>query len=79
MILESSGKKLISLKYVKYLGVLIDAHLNWSFHLNLLSSKLSRAIGMLARIIHMLTHKRNKLQQCKIKQVQLGGNLTPDI
>ena len=41
--LKIDGKRLISNKYVKYLGVLIDEHLNWTFHLNVLCTKLSRA------------------------------------
>ena len=53
--LKIDGKKLIPSKFVKYLGVLIDSHLNWSFHLNLLSTKLSRANGMLARIRHFVS------------------------
>ena len=40
---------------MKYLGVLIDSHLNWSYHINQLSSKLSRAIGMIARIRHYVS------------------------
>ena len=53
--LKIDGKRLISSKYVKYLGVLIDEHLNWTFHLNVLCTKLSRANGMLARIRHFVS------------------------
>ena len=53
--LKIDGKRLISNKYVKYLGVLIDEHLNWTFHLNVLCTKLSRANGMLARIRHFVS------------------------
>ncbi len=53
--IKINGKKLIPSSYVKYLGVLIDSHLNWSFHINLLATKLSRAIGMLAKIRHYVT------------------------
>ena len=53
--IKINGKKLIPSKYVKYLGVLIDSHLSWTHHINLLSSKLSRAIGMLARIRHYVS------------------------
>ena len=48
--IKIDGKKIIPSKYVKYLGVLIDQHLNWNFHINLLNSKLSRVVGMLAKI-----------------------------
>ena len=53
--LKIDGKRLISSKYVKYLSVLIDEHLNWIFHLNVLCTKLSRANGMLARIRHLVS------------------------
>ena len=42
-------------KFVKYLGVLIDSNLNWLYHLNLLSTKLSRANGILAKIRHFVS------------------------
>ena len=37
-------------KFVKYLGLLIDPHLNWSYHTKSLASKLNRASGMLSKI-----------------------------
>ena len=40
---------------LKYLGVLIDSHLNFSFHINSISTKLSRSIGMITRIRHYVT------------------------
>ena len=46
------GKRLIPSEYVKYLGLILDAHLNWKFHVDILASKLSRATGMLSRIRH---------------------------
>ena len=42
-----NGKKLIPVNHIKYLGLYIDSHLDWSFHTNILSTKLSRALGML--------------------------------
>ena len=50
--IKIDGKKLIPSKYVKYLGILIDANLNWSYQTEVLSAKLSRAIGMLSKIRH---------------------------
>ena len=52
--IKMNGKKLYPSKFVKYLGVLIDLHLNFSFHINSMSTRLSRAIGMLAKIRHYL-------------------------
>ena len=48
--IKLDGKKIYPSKYVKYLGILIDEHLNWSFHSSFLASKLSRANGMLSKI-----------------------------
>ena len=50
--LKIDGKKIIPSCFVKYLGILIDCHLNWQFQVNNLSAKLSRAIGMLKKIRH---------------------------
>ena len=49
------GKKLFPSKYVKYLGILIDEHLNWSYHVDLIVPKLNRAIGMLSKIRHYVS------------------------
>ena len=46
------GKKLLPSKYVKNLGILIDSHLNWSYHVDIIAPKLSRAIDMLSKIRH---------------------------
>ena len=51
---KMQGKRLYPSKYVKYLGILIDPHLNWSHHTDLLAPKLSRAIGMLSKIRHFV-------------------------
>ena len=53
--IKLDGKRLYPSKYVKYLGVLIDPHLNWSYHIQAIASKLSRAIGMLAKIRHFVS------------------------
>ena len=48
--LKIDGHRLYPSKYVKYLGLLLDPHLNWNYHIQTLAPKLSRAIGMLAKI-----------------------------
>ena len=48
------GKRLYPSEFVKYLGLLIDSHLNWSFHTKSLASKLTRTIGMLSKIRHFV-------------------------
>ena len=42
-------------KMLSTLGVLIDSHLNFSFHINSIATKLTRSIGMLAKIRHYVT------------------------
>ena len=54
--IKLDGKKIFPSKYVKYLGILIDEHLNWSSHSNFLASKLSRANGMLSKIRHYVNN-----------------------
>ena len=47
------GKKSIKkVKYVKFLGVLVDEHLSWKFHINELCKKLSRTTGIFYKIRH---------------------------
>ena len=44
------GKRLYPSLFVKYLGVLIDCHLNFKTHMLSLGNKLSRAQGMLCKL-----------------------------
>ena len=50
--LKLNGKRLLPSKFVKYLGLILDSHLNWRFHTDILASKLTRSIGMLCKIRH---------------------------
>ena len=45
-----NGIRLTPVDYVKYLGMLIDKHLSWDYHINDLSKKLSRANGILSKL-----------------------------
>ena len=54
--IKIDGKKLTTSMFVKYLGVLIDCHLNWKTHKMDLHHKLSRAIGMLCKIRHFVNY-----------------------
>ena len=38
--------------HVKYLGILIDKNLNWKVHIDLIALKISKAIGMIAKLRH---------------------------
>ena len=42
-------------KYVKFLGVLLDNHLNEKYHIAELSKKLTKTCGILFRVMHMLS------------------------
>ena len=53
--LKLNGKKLELTESVKYLGVHLDSHLNWSKHIDVLAPKLNRAAGMLAKIRHYVS------------------------
>ena len=48
--IKLNGKKLKPVDYVKYLGLYIDKHLSWNFHVMQLSKKLSRANGILSKL-----------------------------
>ena len=40
---------------IKYLGIFIDSHLNWKSHILELSKKISRGIGILAKLRHFVS------------------------
>ena len=49
------GKKHIKrVKFVKFLGLLLDEHLTWKYHLSELSKKLARTCGMFFKIRNLL-------------------------
>ena len=41
--------------YVKYLGILIDKNLIWKGHIDLIALKLSKTIGMIAKLRHFVS------------------------
>ena len=49
---EEEGEKLKEVDHAKYLGALIDNKLNWSYHIKSVNLKLSKGIGLLAKIRH---------------------------
>ena len=49
------GKNHISrAKYVKFLGILLDEHLSWKYHLSELTKKLARTCGILFKVRNLL-------------------------
>ena len=56
-VIDNNTNTLTSLEckeYVKYLGVLIDSHLSWKFHIDYVASKLSKIVGIIARLRHFV-------------------------
>ena len=53
--IKINGKNLLPSKFVKYLGIILDPHLNWSHQADSLSTKLTRAAGMLSKIRHYVS------------------------
>ena len=47
-------KKIQRENYVKFLGILLDANLSWKYHINELSKKLSRTVGIFYKIRHLV-------------------------
>ena len=45
-----NNNKIKEVKSIKFLGVIIDEHLNWKDHVNNISCKISKAIGVLNRL-----------------------------
>ena len=54
-ILDNDSEQLTSLErktYVKYIGVLTDGNLSWKHHINYISTKIIKGIGIIARLRH---------------------------
>ena len=47
-----NGEKLKEVDHAKYLGALIDNKLNWSYQINAVNLKVSKGLGLLAKIRH---------------------------
>ena len=50
--LKLAGQTLTPSKWVKFLGVHLDEHLNWKHHVSTVATKLRRANGALSKIRH---------------------------
>ena len=51
-----NGEKLKEVDHAKYLGVLIDNKLKWTNQIDAINLKLSKGIGLLAKILTILTY-----------------------
>ena len=54
--LKISNREIAQEKCIKYLGLLIDSHLSWKYHILHISSKMKRCIGILSKIKHSATN-----------------------
>ena len=51
--LSIDGKPIEHVKYFKFLGILFDENLTWKCHINMVTNKLSKVIGILNRLTHV--------------------------
>ena len=40
--------------YIRYLGILIDSNLSWKFHIDYVCQKVSKTIGIIAKLRHFV-------------------------
>jgi len=61
-------------EYVKYLGVLIDNHLSWKYHLDYIAVKISKIIRVISRLRHFvpLCTLRSIYQSLKLPYLAYG-------
>ena len=55
--IKINGKIIIPSSKIKYLGVILDPHLNGSAHVNYIAPKLNRAVGMLSKLRHFVSNQ----------------------
>ena len=52
--LSINDKSIIQKDYIKYLGVIVEKNLNWKHHIKHVNMKISKGIGILAKLRHFL-------------------------
>ena len=52
--INSDGSKIKHVKCITFLGITIDEHLDWKVHIDNLSNKIARNVGMLNKLKHFL-------------------------
>ena len=50
--IKIQGKRITPSSHVKYLGIFVDEHLSWNYHVKELSNKLSGANGIISKLQH---------------------------
>ena len=56
-IFDADTNRYVSLEmkhYVKYLGILFDKHLSWKIHIDNVATKLSKTVGLIAKLRHFV-------------------------
>ena len=51
--LSIDGKPIEHVKYFKFLGIIFDENLTWECHIDMVTNKLSKVIGILNRLKHV--------------------------
>ena len=61
LLLRINNDKIEESNCTKYLGVLIDKHLTWKSHINMIRTKLSKALGIIHKLKHVVPTQILKL------------------
>ena len=40
--------------YIKYLGALVDKNLTWKYHIDAISAKISKTVGLISKLRHSI-------------------------
>jgi len=54
---QNKFKSLEEIDYVKYLGMLIDSNLTWKYHINHISTKISKSTGLISKLRHCVSQE----------------------
>ena len=54
--LSIDGKPIEQVKYFRFFGILFDENLTWKCHINMVTNKLSKVIGILNILKHVYLH-----------------------
>ena len=70
--LEINGHVIERVKEFDFLGLTIDEHLNWNAHVQKISNKIARALGVISRLTLIIP------SYFTTYSYQLGSFMTPD-